>query len=124
MIKDALTAGRRTEHPKDATRPQISEAPKLSTRAGSGEAAGSKPSSDSTKATLPKPLTPGEKIKAITHFDEAASTSDKGKDLKLNLGFNKSAGCLPTNHRANKAPAKQELELCHGRTSLRNVAVA
>lgn len=73
---------------------------------------------------IPKPLTPKEKIRAIT---PESGEDNKGHSVcspRPGFQFYHTGGYLPLTYRANQAPAKQSLGLCHGRTSLRNVAVA
>lgn len=114
----------RIEHPKDDPSPQTVEAikpVKKTNPPGSKSSGPAKPA----KAPVPKPLTPREKIYAITPEKAQTSTGagNKATNPKLTVGLTKPGGCLPINHRASKAPAKQELELRHGLSSLRNVAV-
>lgn len=106
----------RIEHPKDAKKPQPEAAPaeKVTSIAPRSSAP-----AETVEAPAPKPLTPKEKIKAITPIEEQASsrTGDKAAIMKLNLSLNQPGGCLPIDHRASKAPAKQELELRHGKSN-------
>lgn len=88
--KDYLTAGPCARQPKTAPRPQTFEAP--------------------------KPLTPKQKVKAITPASETTLSKIGGPVSKglLCLQLQNAGGCLPIAHCARQAPAQQSLELHHG----------
>lgn len=121
-------------HPSGATRPQALEA-KPSTilthveeqiitapTVAKKNISGSTPPTDTAVTFIPKPLTPKEKVEAITPKEEQ-NPSRPDKIPLLSPAFSHAGGYLPVAHRASKAPAKQNLELRHGRSSLRNLAV-
>lgn len=85
-----LTASPRNEHPEDAARPQKIEAP--------------------------KPLTPKQKVEAITPPSEKISSNTSGPAAEgmLSLKLQDVGGYLPIAHSARQAPARQNLELRHG----------
>ena len=90
ISRDNLTAGPCTGQPKAAPRPQTIEAP--------------------------KPLTPKQKVEAITPASETTSSNTGSPVIRslLYLQRQNAGGCLPIAHRARQAPAQQSLELHHG----------
>lgn len=76
------------------------------------------------EAPKAKPLTAQEKMRAIsTSAEENDEPSKSVNLLHSRVRAAQASGCLPIAYRSGRAPAKQNLELCHGRSSLRNVAV-
>ncbi len=103
----------------------MTEAPKLSTPK-KAEATTPKPSAPAgtAKAPVGEPLTPKEKVEAITtaKYQTSSSKGKKAPISKPNLNHNIAGGCFSIDLRASKAPAKQDLALRHGKSKFRSRA--
>jgi hypothetical protein len=105
-----LKTGPHTWHSTDAERPHTSEASFSHDKRDNDR-------NQAAEKSASRPLTPREKIEAIT------PTVDKTSgDAETNVSVKKSGrdlvftgGHLPITHRASRAPARQSLELCHGK---------
>lgn len=121
-----LNANPHAEHPRDV--PNLLARESLATPAENDadpSRTESASASEHHEFNPPKPLTPREKMKAITcAADVKPSNTNRGTMFTAGHDIYRHVGCLPIAHRASKAPATQTLELRHGQTSLRNVAVA
>lgn len=104
--------GSRTKHPTDVQRPHKNEAPILPTRMGTNK-------DKEVEKPAPKPLTPREKIEAITPRTEPAFRNDiaDAPSQELSRGLLYTGSYLSITHRASRAPATQSLELRHGKFS-------
>ena len=91
--------------------------PKLA-KAGDRKAESATAAENNVDVSRAKPLTAQEKVKAITPTAAKDETPSKTAYLlQSQIHAAQIGGCLPIAHRSGRAPAAQQLELCHGEST-------